>query len=122
MAQQLIRSEDYPSLPISFEIRGIQGQASARLDTAFAGSVAIPSFLWNADELGNADTQASYLLADGRVTISPIYLGILEIEQFPHFPDIDFAIMEGPYHILGRGILNLFEITFDHGIQVILKP
>ena len=117
---QRLVSTSYPFLSIRFEVRGQRGEGLALLDTGFDGDLVIPNF-WLARRLGFADGRSSWELADDSVIDAPVYLGVLEIVGLASIPDMAITILGNEY-ILGRGILDLFEVTFDHGQRVIVRP
>lgn len=120
MAQpQPIISTNYPFLPIRFTIRGSQYEALALLDTGFAGALAVPYRL--ARRLGNPDTSTNWLLADGSSVEAPAYLGDVEVVGLPPVLDVTITVL-GDEYILGTRIIDRFEVTFDHGTRVIVRP
>lgn len=60
------------------------------------------------------------MLADGTFVHAPVYLGRVEIIGLP--PAAATIVVVGNEYILGRRILDRFEITLDHGQRVIVGP
>jgi predicted aspartyl protease len=121
MAQgQSIVSTNYPYLPILVEIRGQQEDALALIDTGYTGNLVVPTTWLNLD-LGFPDGRSSVELGDGGiVTGAPLYLGTLEIVGLLS-ASVRITVLGNEY-ILGRSILDRFEITLDRGQQVIVRP
>jgi predicted aspartyl protease len=92
----------------------------ALLDTGFEGALAIPSAVLDLD-LGSPDTSIDWQLADDTVVEAPVYSGSIEIVGFPPISEVSITVLGGEY-LLGRGILDRFEVTFDHGRRVIVRP
>lgn len=121
MAQpQQIISTLYPFLQIRIEVRGWQHETLALLDAGFDGDLSIPSAALNLI-LGSPDTSDNWQLADDRVVEAPVYLGTVELVGLAFIDEATITVL-GEEYILGRGILDLFEVTFDHGQRVIIKP
>jgi predicted aspartyl protease len=119
MAQsQHIISHNYPFLPIRIEVRGRRYEALALLDTSFQGDVVVPTTLLG-DDWGLPDARVSWVLADGGVIDTPVYSGTLEIVGFN--PLVSAIVPLGRDYILGRGIIDRFEVSFDHGHTVVVK-
>lgn len=120
MAQrQPITSTIYPFLAIRVDIRGHRGKTLALLDTGFTGHLAIPISFLNAD-VGLPDGRIDWELADGSTIDAPIYLGTLEIVGLPPVP-VAITVLGNDY-VLGRGVIDRFKVTFDHGQRVIVEP
>ena len=60
-------------------------------------------------------------MGDGRIVFAPAYLGILEISGFPAIYGVALTVL-GDEYILGRRVLDRYEITLDHGQRVIVRP
>ena len=121
MAQpQQVVSTVYPFLQVRVEIRGWQDEVLALLDTGFDGDLSIPSSVLNLI-LGSPDTSDNWQLADDSVVEAPVYLGTVEIIGLTPIDEASITVL-GEEYLLGRGILDMFEVTFDHGERVIAKP
>ena len=120
MAHPRITSTTYPYLPIGVAIRGQQRDGLlALLDTGFTGHLAIPPSFLNGS-LGLPDTVVDWELADGSIIHAPVYFGTVEIVGLARVPAA--ITMVGNEYVLGRGILDRFRVTFDHGQQVVVEP
>ena len=118
MPQQVI-SNAYPFVSIRVDIRGRQYQALSLLDTGFTGELVVPQGA-PSEEIGLPEEHTNWELADGRVVDAPVYLGSLEIVGLPSIPSIAIIAL-GTEYVLGRGILDRFEVVFDHGERVIIN-
>ena len=116
---QPVISTDYPYLPIRVQIRDWQDEASALLDTGFTAELVIPERLLD-QGFGFPEEHIDVELGDGRIVNAPVYLGNLEIIGLPPISGLAIIAM-GNEFILGRGIIDLFRVTFDHGDRVIVE-
>ncbi len=121
MAQsQPIISTNYPYLPIRVEIRGQIEEILALIDTGYTGNLIVPTD-WLDRDLGLPDGRSSIELGDGSVVPgAPLYLGILEMPGL--FSARVRITVLGNEYVLGRRVLDRFEITLDHGQRVIVRP
>ena len=71
--------------------------------------------------LGNPAASSNWLLADGRTVETPVYIGTIEILGLPAINDIVIAVL-GDDYILGRRVIDRFEVTLDHGQRLIVRP
>ena len=115
----VITSEEYPYLPIRVQLRGQVAEGSALIDTGFSGSLVIPTS-WLEPGLGEPDGYSGWEMADGSITRAPVYLCSVEIVGLSQIQGV-VATALGSEYILGRRILDRFEITLDHGQRVILR-
>jgi predicted aspartyl protease len=114
-----IVSTDYPFLRLHFDVRGrLSAEAPALLDTGFTGDLALPTRLLSGN-IGLPDTRVGWELGDGSIASAPIYLGTIELIGLPPFTAAVTFI--GDEYILGRGVLDRFSVTFDHGQRVVLE-
>jgi predicted aspartyl protease len=122
MAQdQLVSSPGpYPYLAIRVEIRGVRFEGLALLDTGYTGELAIPESALT-EGIGDPIDETNIHVADNRIVHSPTYLGQLDIPGLSEIPGVVVNVL-GDEYILGLGILDLFEVTFDHGQRVIVRP
>jgi len=112
-------SDDYPYIPIRLEVQGQSEVVLALLDTGYTESLIIPASC--RQRLGAPDGRTTLEVGDGRVVHAPVYLGIVEIVGFPPIYGVALTLLAGEY-IIGRRILDRFEITLDHGQRVIIRP
>ncbi len=121
MAQDhLIESTNYPYLDIRVEIQGVQLQGAALLDTGYTGELIIPERTLVL--LGPPIDNRNIFLGNNQPVPSPWYVGTLQIVGVPEDFRSTFVQVIGDEYIIGREILDLFEITFDHGQRVIVRP
>ncbi len=113
-----VTSEEYPYLQIRFGVQAHSDENTALVDTGFTGHLAIPTS-WEA-RLGRPDGYSRWMLADGTFVHAPVYLGRVEIIGLS--PSAATIVVVGDEYILGRRILDRFEITLDHGRRVIVRP
>jgi len=115
-----ITSTDYPFLPVHVEVRGWKNKGSALVDTGFTGELVIPEH-WLKKGIGTPDDYTDWGLANKSVVTAPTYAGSLKIVGLSITYDV-LVVAIGDKLILGRGILDLFEVTFDRGEKLIVKP
>lgn len=119
MAAHQIISTSYPYLRVRFSIRGYEETAIALVDTGFTGALAIPATIFNG-KLGLPDARTVWELADQSKISAPVYMGSIEIIDFS--PMSGAITIVGNEYILGRGVIDRFKVTFDHGKRVIVEP
>lgn|SRR5574341_383355 len=110
-------SSRFPYLPLTVEVRQWKEDIEAFLDTGFDGDIVLPS-----DLIRNGEPPDRYLpwkLADGSEVITPAYVGTVSLGQLGRFPAV--IIVLGDEALAGRGLVDRFSITFDHGKHVIVK-
>ena len=106
-------SANYPYLSVRLAIGDWQFDAQVLMDTGFEGSLVIPNSAMSLG-LGDPDASSSWLLADGSTVETPVYLGAIEILGLPEIPDVVIAVL-GDDYILGRRVIDRYEVTLDHG-------
>ena len=111
-------SNNYPYIPIRLEIQGQSEDSLALLDTGYTESLIIPA-RWQ-QRLGAPDGRTALEVGDGRIVHAPVYLGIVEIVGFTPIVGVALTLLADEY-IIGRRILDRFEITLDHGQRIIVK-
>lgn len=114
-----IVSTVYPLVPITLEFRDYRRETPALLDTGFTGDLAVPASRLELD-LGTPDTSIDWELADGSIVNAPVYLGTFEIIGLP--PRSVAITLLGNEYVLGRGVLDRYTVTFDHGQRVLVGP
>ena len=102
------------------EVRGASEEARALIDTGYTGSLIIPE-TWQDQGLGLPDGQTAVEVGDGRIIFAPVYLGAVAINGFRPIRGVAVTLL-GDEYILGRRILDRYEITLDHGQRVIVRP
>lgn len=114
-----IVSNVYPYLRILVQVRSWQHETLAFIDTGFDGALAVPSSV--VELLGRPDTSTDWEQADGSAAEAPTYSGSAEVLGLLPLSNVGVVALGNEY-ILGREILDLFEVTFDHGQRVIVRP
>lgn len=117
--RQRIISTTYPYLQVKVHLRGREYDALALVDTGFTGDVVIPVGVIDATA-ESPDAAVDWQVADGAVVPSPIYFAEVEIVGFP---PVEAAItVLGDEYLLGTGVIDNFQVTFDHGRRLIVEP
>ena len=111
-------STEYPYLPIRVEVQGESIEALALLDTGYTGSLIVPE-TWQRPAV-RPDGRTAVEVGDGRIVYPPVYLGILEVTGFAPIYGVAVTVLGGE-NILGRRVLDRYEITLDHGRRVIVR-
>ena len=117
---QPVISDRYPYLDLRVQIRDWQDETYALVDTGYTGNLVVPERLWT-QELGQADGRINLIVADGGIVRAPVYLGDIELFGIPVISGLRVVFM-GDEFILGRGIIDRFKVTFDHGQRIIVEP
>lgn len=115
--RQLI-SERFPYLPLLLSIGGFSANTDALVDSSFDGDIAVPPGLVGADE--TPDHYLPWIMADGSVVLAPAFLGVAHLGSFGPLSVI--VTQKGDEPLLGRGAIDRFKLTLDHGHRVILEP
>jgi len=87
----------------------------AYIDTGFDGYLIVPERLVN--ELGEGDYLARWELGDGSLGMGDEYLGQGQLAAFPERMPIRVSCLGNEY-LVGRGILDHWRVTLDHGRAV----
>ena len=117
-AEQL--STVYPFLLVHIRIHDWEHETLALVDTGFEGSLVIPYSAFDS-RLGDPDTSSNWSLADGSIVETPVYVGSLEIKDLSAIPDVVVSLL-GSEYILGRNVIDRFEIILDHGQTLTFRP
>ena len=120
MAQAEQVSANYPFLSVRIHIGQWQHETLALTDTGFDGSFVIPSSVLDLG-LGDPDASSNWILADGSIVETPVFVGNLEIIGLPPITDIVIIVL-GIEYILGRRVIDRFEVTLDHGERIVVPP
>ncbi len=116
---QPIISDRYPYLRVHIRIRAWEREAYALLDTGFTGNLVVPvNELTQA--IGLPDSRTGWTLADGSMVASSIYVGSVQISELPAIGGIGITFL-GDECIMGRGLIDRYRITFDHGERLIVN-
>lgn len=127
MRQRLV-STRYPYIHLYVNVQArrtiLQFETDALLDTGFSGDLAVPEERFK-DIRHGPDAYASLRLADGSSTLAPVYQGSVSAPEFDSDVHVSFnvtIIAMGDEVLVGRGFLDRFLVTFDHGRRVIIEP
>lgn len=93
------------------------------LDTGFTGDIAVPEALLG-DVAGTPDAYASLRLADGSSTFAAVYQGYVffyELEDDVHVRLHVTILAMGEEPLVGRGLMDRFRVTLDHGRRLIIE-
>ena len=121
MAKDYVVSSDAPYVDIRVLINGAEEKVKALLDTGYTGELIIPKdFIVPGSPVGRHHADIT-LGDDTTIVHAPLYLGELEIIGLPPIRAVAISII-GDEYVIGRGILDEFEVTFDHGKRVVVKP
>jgi predicted aspartyl protease len=117
MSQPLV-SRHFPYLPLQLEILGRTHTLEALIDTGFDGSLALPEQLFRAGE--PPDGTIPCTLADGTTLAVNYYRGIVALNHLGRFRVMVLALGDEP--LIGRGIIDRFSVTLDHGRRIVVEP
>ncbi|MCH8309379.1 MAG: hypothetical protein IIB17_02635 [Chloroflexi bacterium] len=113
-------SARFPYLDMAVQVRGWQNSGFALIDTGYTGNLIIPAYL-GIDAFEAPDGHFHVVLGDGRSSVeAPFCMGDNQLIGFPAITEVEIISL-GDEYILGRGILDRFEIVLDHGQRVILR-
>jgi predicted aspartyl protease len=92
---------------------------SGFVDTGFDGDVMLPPL--RLPDNAQPVASRSFRSADGRVLYLPAYSGLVQVEGIDR--TLPTSISVGTEEVLiGRGVLDHFRVTFDHGREVVVEP
>lgn len=114
----MIVSDRYPYLQVHLVIRAHQSQAWAYIDTGFDGYVIIPEGL--AEEIGAEDYVVRWELADGSLVEAAEYLGTVEVIGVSEPLPVRVTVL-GMEVLIGRGLVDRFRVTLDHGQRILVE-
>ena len=97
-----------------------QYETLALTDTGFEGAFVIPSTTLDLG-LGRPAPSSNWILADGSIVETPVYISNLEVIGFLPISDIVITAL-GTDYVLGRRIIDRFEVTLDPGARIIVRP
>jgi len=94
-------------------------ETQALIDTGFEGDLALPRLRLPPDM--PRSIRRSFRVGDGRVIYLASYPGTVEFVDVARTVPIAISIGT-PEILIGRGVLNHFRVTFDHGREVMVEP
>lgn len=117
MAVGRVVSERYPYLLVELRVGDQVMTVDALVDTGLDGDMIVPE---QTPFEQPSDSYRSRTFADGSGVDAPVYYGTLRIGEFDHVP-ADIARL-GRETIIGRGVIDRYLVTFDHGARVAVEP
>jgi predicted aspartyl protease len=111
-------SARYPYLLIRVQFGPQVQEVDALLDTGFDGPVSLPPHLIPPNRQPNYYIDG--VLADGSVVRAPIYRRSVTLGSLGTFAALVLALGDEP--LVGRGLIDRFTTTLDHGRQIIIEP
>ena len=117
MAVERVVSERYPYLLVELRVGDQLMVVDALVDTGLDGDLVLPE---QTPFEQSADSYRSWRFADGSGVDAPVYYGTLRIGEFDQVP-ADIARL-GRETIIGRGVIDRYLVTFDHGARVLVEP
>lgn len=112
-------SPHYPYLHIHYSVRDQAETVWAYIDTGFDGYLIIPDQL--VEHLGSGDHLARWELGDGSLAIGDEYLGYAQLMDFPERMPVRITCLGNEY-LVGRGIIDQWRVTLEHGQTVHIDP
>jgi predicted aspartyl protease len=113
-----VESERFPYLGLHVEVRNRIHSVDALIDTGFDGFLAVPPSLLADGQ--PPDNFQSWSLADGTRVTAPLYLGTVHVGDLGSVPALITALGDEP--LVGRGVIDRFRLTLDHGERVVIEP
>lgn len=92
----------------------------AFVDTGFSSDIALPAaWIKNGHR---PDAYATWTMADGSKVMAPISLGTIQVLGLEAKEPLPMTItVLGDELMAGRGLIDHFKLTFDHGKVLIIK-
>ena len=115
--QPRVVSSRFPYLPVTLRIRQFTQQFVALVDAGFDADIAVPGQFMG---YGPPDEYGRLQVADGRRVRVPSFYGTTRLGAFAPFDVLVYVLGNEP--LLGRGVVDRYRVTLDHGQQVIVEP
>jgi predicted aspartyl protease len=115
----------YPYLPISLSLARSKTQVHSLkgfevlVDTGFTGDLLIPSDWLSIEDIPHA--HANWTMADGSEVMAPLLRGVLRFSTLKSELPVSIVSL-GDQAIIGRGVIDQFQLTLDHGKRLVLEP
>ena len=117
MAVEPVQSRRFPYLPIELRVGEHAQFLEALVDSGFEGDVAVPEGTAFPEP---AVARPSWAFANGLVVEAAVYLGTVRLGGYETLPALIAAL--GEEVIIGRGVIDRYLVTFDHGERVTAEP
>ena len=115
--ERRLESERFPYLPLQVQASSHSLDVEALVDTGFDGDVALPRSLISGQMI--PDHYAAWTLADGSEVLAAVFIGAARLGTFRPFPVLITVIGDEP--LVGRGAIDRFRLTLDHGRRLIVE-
>ncbi len=115
----LIVSDRYPYLQVRVSIGAHVLELWGFVDTGFDGYLVIPAQLM--ENLGHEDYVARWELADGSFVEAGEYLGRAELVGLENSLPVRVTAL-GEESLIGRALIDRFQLTFERGRRLLLEP
>ncbi len=116
MAKSILKSSRYPYIKVFIEVLQRDLKIEALVDTGFDGDISLPArLILNGKP---PDGHTSWIIASGESLRAPYFFGFIKLGSYKLFVQI---IVLGNEPIIGRGVLDQFKVTFDHGRNIIVE-
>jgi len=107
----------YPFVDLVVGLRGARTTALALVDSGFDGDLILPAA--NLAPGLRPDFHDIWTLADGTRVETPVIIGEVQLGNFESF--VALVAFMGEEALAGRGIIDRFRMTFDHGRRLIVE-
>lgn len=97
---------------------------TAMFDSGFSAEVSVPAAMVGNGRAPKAKAFADVTLADGSMASCSIYQGLIglpELDDAGYYRRVDVFVM-GDEVLVGRGLMDHFKVTLDHGRKLIVEP
>lgn len=111
-------SERFPYLTIALTVQDRNSSLEALIDTGYDGDMVVPEGLIDHSVL--VDGSIVLILADGSERETPAYLAEATIGPI-RMSNVVLTVL-GTAALVGRGLIQRFRVTLDHGERVIVEP
>jgi len=111
----VVISTDYPYLRVRFQVGSQADAVLAYIDTGFDGYLVVPAE--EGKKLGPGDYISRWEMADSSFALAEEYLGTVWIEGIREGIPARITCL-GDEFFVGRGIVDQFQVVFDHGKRI----
>lgn len=107
----------YPYLPVRVRVGEEDRSFEALVDTGLDGDLILPV---ETDIEEDPQEFRRWAFADGTIVEAPVYFDAVRLGHLDPVP-ATIALL-GEEFILGRGIVDLYRVTFDRGARIVVEP